>query len=272
MKKHLIIPGASVSGTTFLFSLLKQHPQIYAPPKKELRFFDKDSEHNKGIKHYLDYYKEAKDDQLLLDISPPYFHSGITISEDKKHQFNDLDDSAIRVHRLIGNKAQILILLRNPVHRLYSQYSKNFFREKEEETFEMALELELKKIRTCQNSVNCWIYKNNYLLHVQKWLTYFPDTKFILFEELVKNPNKILNLVLNKMGLDEYEFKTMEAKKNEGIRYFKKWRIKNPLKYIFSKYPSTISEKQKSLLIELLLKDIDKLEDLTKLNLEIWKG
>jgi hypothetical protein len=271
IKKHLIIPGASRSGTTFIYDLLKQHPQIFAPQKKELRFFDKDSEYNKGIVHYFDYYKEAEDNQLLLDISPPYFHSGITVSQDKKHQFNNLDDSAKRIHKLIGNNAQILILLRNPVNRLYSQYSKNFFQEKENETLENAIEIELNGIRTNQNSVYCWIYKNNYLLHIQKWLTYFGDTKFILFEELIKNPNKVLNPVLNSIGLDDHNFITQAAKKNEGNRYFKKWRNNNPLKYLFSKYPSKITENQKSLLSDLLLKDIDKLEELTQLDLGIWK-
>jgi hypothetical protein len=271
MKRHLIIPGASRSGTTFLYDLLKQHPQIFAPQKKELRFFDKDSEYNKGIDYYLQNYRQAEDNQLLLDISPPYFHSGITVSQNKTHQFNDLDDSVLRVFKSLGNDAQILILLRNPVYRLWSQYSKNFFQEKENETLENALKKELKGIRTKHNSVYCWIYKNNYLLHIQKWLNYFPETKFILFEELIKNPNKILNTVLNKMGLDDYEFKTAAAKKNQGNRYFKKWRSNNPLKYLFSKYPSKITENQKSLLSELLLKDIDKIEELTQLDLGIWK-
>lgn len=271
MKKHLIIPGASRSGTTFLYDLLKQHPQIFAPQKKELRFFDKDSEYNKGIYYYLQYFQQAKDNQLLLDISPPYFHSGITVSENKKHQFNDLDDSTIRVFKSLGINAQILILLRNPVYRLYSQYSKNFFQEKEKETFENALEKELKGIRTKQNSVYCWIHKNNYLLHIQKWLSYFPDTKFILFEELIKNPNKTLNPVLNSIGLDDHNFITQAAKKNEGNRYFKKWRSNNPLKYLLSKYPSKITENQKFLLNELLLKDINKIEDLTQLDLGKWK-
>jgi hypothetical protein len=271
MKRHLIIPGASRSGTTYIWDLLKQHPQIFAPLRKELRFFDKDAEYIQGMEYYLDYYRLANDNQILLDISPPYFHSGITVSKTNKHQFNDSDDSILRVHKSLGNKAQILILLRNPVYRLYSQYSKNFFQEKEIESLEKALELELNGIRTSQNSVYCWIYKNNYLLHIQKWLTYFPDTKFILFEELIKNPNKVLNPVLNQIGLNYYEFYTGGAKINETNLYFKKWRRSNAIKYLLSNYPSKISNNQKSLLSELLLKDIVKLESLTQLDLGIWK-
>ncbi|MDH5507196.1 MAG: sulfotransferase, partial [Anaerolineae bacterium] len=68
-----IIIGAVKSGTTWLADMLRQHPEIYLPEKKEVHYFNKrfaefpelDNLNNgKPIEWYLDFFKGAKSDQI----------------------------------------------------------------------------------------------------------------------------------------------------------------------------------------------------------------
>ncbi len=50
------IIGAAKAGTTTLFDLLRQHPQVYFPFAKEPAFFSDDDEYAKGVGWYQDTY------------------------------------------------------------------------------------------------------------------------------------------------------------------------------------------------------------------------
>ena len=269
MKQHLIIPGASRSGTTFLYSLLIQHPQIVAPAK-ELQFFEKDAEYNKGIAYYQNYFQDTQDEQICMDVSPPYFHKGILIDSKGKHSYDENNDSANRIKKYLPN-AKILITLRNPVLRLYSQYYKNRFQGNEQLSLRNALKKEVKGERTPYNSPLVWVYKNQYSVHLTHWFSLFPENniKIIIFEEWLNNKKVIDDEVMHFLGFPPLQFnrsmnktysmKTIKNQFNKGI-------FKSNIRY------KQINKKKYQMIADYLMEDIEKTEKLINRNLTIWKA
>lgn len=105
---YIIVVGVHKSGTTSLFDYLSTNPDIYTPSKKEIHYFTPLVYGKKTdvIDNYLNNYREAKDNQLCLDISPSYFYGG---------------QKVIDAIKSLG-KVKILLLLRNPTDRLISFY------------------------------------------------------------------------------------------------------------------------------------------------------
>jgi len=102
------IVGAQRSGTTYLYNVLNEHPEIEMaiPLKPEPKFFIKDNEYKKGKEYYYNKYFNMKENKVFGEKSTSYF-------EYKK--------AAKRIKNTFP-EAKILISLRNPVDRAISNY------------------------------------------------------------------------------------------------------------------------------------------------------
>jgi Sulfotransferase domain len=96
-----ICAGAQKSGTTWLYTQLCGHPQVFMATK-ELNFFYRDL----SLSWYADQFRGAVEGQRCGDISPNYA------------AFTGL---ASRIHDVCPN-ALLIHLLRDPVQRAYSQW------------------------------------------------------------------------------------------------------------------------------------------------------
>lgn len=99
-----VIPGFARCGTTWLYEVLKRHPSIFLPERKELDFFSES--YAKGYPFYAAYFAAARPDQLTGDLSPVYAeHPEVP-------------------ERLAATRpdARIVIVVRNQVDRLRSSY------------------------------------------------------------------------------------------------------------------------------------------------------
>jgi len=104
--KAIIIPGPRKCGTSTLFKLLKDHPQIDCPYIKEPHFFTLTQKIiNDNISWYQDLYPH-KLNKPFLDGSTLYFSSNRAKENIKKYMDNPL----------------IIIILRDPAKRVYSSY------------------------------------------------------------------------------------------------------------------------------------------------------
>ena len=65
--------GAAKSGTTTLYDILKQHPDIYIPAFKEPHFFDIPENYNNGIEWYEKNYFRYINKKIIADFTPSYF-------------------------------------------------------------------------------------------------------------------------------------------------------------------------------------------------------
>ena len=101
---HFLGLGTQKGGTTSLQKLLEQHPGVFLPPCKEVHYF---SQHDhESLDWYAAHYRDAQLGQRRGDITPYYlFHPRAP------HRI-----------RAVLPKAQLIVLLRDPVERALSQY------------------------------------------------------------------------------------------------------------------------------------------------------
>jgi hypothetical protein len=121
---EFLVVGAAKSGTTSLFEYLNSHPEVFLPSIKEGRFFsgmprdykggrsaDFQNQGPRNIEAYLNLYSDALD-KVKGDCSNDYFY------------FHRQSIKAIKkYYEQIGQTdPSILIVLRNPIERVFSMY------------------------------------------------------------------------------------------------------------------------------------------------------
>lgn len=100
--------GVPRAGTTWLHTLLSAHPEVYLPTRrKEVRFFDR--HYGQGREWYEDFFcspEEANRYAAIGEISPQYLYD---------------EASPARIAELLP-EAKLIVMLRHPVDRAYSQF------------------------------------------------------------------------------------------------------------------------------------------------------
>ena len=182
---NFLIVGAAKSGTTSLYHYLKEHPEIYLHKKKEIRFFSqmkgnfrgpRDKNVNKSIvkniEEYKTYFINLQKEIAIGDISPDYlFFYENAVSGIKKYLINP----------------KIIIILRNPIERAFSQWVYFVKDGREFLSFEDALFEEEK--RKSLNWEWAWYYKEVglYYNQVKAYLENFDNVKIYLYDDLQKD-------------------------------------------------------------------------------------
>lgn len=100
--------GGERCGSTWLYNLLKQHPQVYVPLKrKELKFFV--NNYKKGLEWYESFFPSEKEKTVykaIGEISPGYL---------------TYPGAEARIASVPSIK-KLIVILRNPIDRVYSHY------------------------------------------------------------------------------------------------------------------------------------------------------
>jgi len=108
---NFFIVGAPKCGTTTIASLLADHPEVYVPPAKELKYFGQDVYPERQIKtldEYLDNFAGVSE-KLRGEASPWYLYS-----EEAANEILELSP-----------QAKIIIILRNPIEMVASNHGQN---------------------------------------------------------------------------------------------------------------------------------------------------
>lgn len=103
-----LIIGAQKAGTSALYYYLCQHPHIIRPQRKEIDFFWQSSRYARGTDWYLSHFAEddGRPDVVTFEATPHYLHT---------------QEAAARIHAF-NPKMKLIVLLREPVARAWSQY------------------------------------------------------------------------------------------------------------------------------------------------------
>jgi hypothetical protein len=211
---NLFIVGAAKAGTTFLFSLLGQHPEIFTTDNsrhKEPAFFS----NLRGIRtweRYVKIFSSASGERYIAESSTAYLTD--PASAQRIYNFNQ--------------RAKIIILLRNPVHRAYSLY--NWMVQSGYEyssSFELALEREEKRSKKKIPNFFEPEYFYNYMYfssglyseQIQRYIDLFneEDVYIELFENFIANRPKVLTNIFEWLDLEPIEC-NFAAPKNPSIQ------------------------------------------------------
>ena len=104
-RRHFIYVGAAKCATTWLFEVLRNHPEIFVPASKDTEFFGR--HYGRGTDWYNSFFRNAQAHQMTGEICHRYFSN----------------PDACKHIQEIQSLTKILIGLRSPVDRLVSAYA-----------------------------------------------------------------------------------------------------------------------------------------------------
>jgi len=200
---NFIIGGVNNGGTSFLYSALKQHPEVYMPEdmRPEPAFFFKSWEYEKGLDYYCNrWFSSVPETAVAIgEKSTNYLFGGKTVAE--------------RMYKALPG-VKIIFILRNPIERAWANYRFTVLQGLEDLSFEEALKLEDKRLK---NETGRWaeIQPRNYTgrgFYARKlngFLSIFPHSQlFIMKSELFSSDtHNELRRVYRFLGLDDLDFR-----------------------------------------------------------------
>lgn len=216
---NYIIIGAGKAGTTSLFDILEQHPQVYTPPKKELRFFSDDRHYNEGPQYYEDtYFSKAAGFPARIEASPAY----LTWSE----------KSAERIKQLYGDRpVKFIAIFRDPVKRAYSHYWHRIRLGSEDGSYSFAEAVRHEDERIKEkwdylfpkgDGLHGYKRASHYMQRLQPFLQIFPreNFHFMIQEDLYKDFDLHMAALCRYMGIDDtFNFHSLNSNESAVPRY-----------------------------------------------------
>lgn len=199
MTPKLIIIGAQKAGTTTLFDLLSQHPNVIPPAVKEIDFFSSDERYGTGLDSYWKGFPHrpvAPGRHITLEASPSYLMSPV---------------AAERIARHLP-QALCLAVLRDPVARAYSAW--NMYRQFKDSrrhhqlhdarTFEQAVADELEGRPSPK--AHAYLANSTYAPQVERFLQHLGPNRVMVrgFREFTRDPQGLVNDVLARLGLEPF--------------------------------------------------------------------
>jgi hypothetical protein len=216
-----LIVGSTKCGTTSMHGWLIEHPLV-APTKKEIHYFNMN--HAQGADWYRCYFPYARDrDAFAAEHGRPFISGEATASYLADHW------TPRRAAKLVPN-ARLIVCLRDPADRAYSQY--HYFRRRGSEplgSFEEAIASEEQRLRGEESreiddpSYHSWqvfrwgyLRTSRYAEHLERWLEVFPREQFLFlkFHEVIANPERALEQIHAHLGLPHHrngELPTLNA-------------------------------------------------------------
>jgi len=282
IKPDCIMIGAQKAGTTSLADLLSQHPSICLPTPKEPDFF------TRFYSNGFDWYKEKFEcinKEFLIDASTSYSMCPL----DTSSKDNPLIGVPERIHQC-NPDVKFIYVLRNPIARTYSSYWHAVRAGDESRSIKEALSQE-----------SLYVRASLYDYQLSKYLEYFSldSFVFILFEDLIKNPQNVCERCFNFLDLEHKDFSvTPISAKNQSFQWSNSGSYLNkilPNRQLLKRVTQTakailpetaiekikgrltekvppISDEEKSFLSNYFSESIVNMEQMANLNLASWKN
>ena len=183
-----VIVGAAKAATTWLQHSLQQHPGIFMPDP-ELHFFSR--EYDRGLDWYTQFFEAAEPDQLIGEKSNSYL--------DEPHAMP-------RLHEFAPN-AKIIVQLRNPIERAYSDYCMLYRRGEVDQRIDYQLGSDGPK-RTRLLAGGC------YFDHITCIFDFYPREQVLvtLYDDIKHRAEGLLADVANHLGVTNVQPTTTRVK------------------------------------------------------------
>ncbi len=177
------ILGGMKCGTSFLFHHICQHPNVVAPVKKEIQYFN--TNYDMGELFYRSHFpfksalkaKEQKEDRLITGEATPDYIFVPSVAERCKKLTPD---------------AKFIVLLREPTSRAYSHYKQGLKFGWEPLSFEKAVELEPRRLKgevekmsadplyySYRREMYSYLARGRYAEQIEEWLKFFDISQFM---------------------------------------------------------------------------------------------
>jgi hypothetical protein len=209
MLPDFVIIGAAKAGTTSLYGWLSDHPFVAPATTKEVHYFDYG--YFRGVDWYRSHFPLNSDRDAFAEQHGRPFLTGEASPSYISHYW-----APERLARLLPD-VKLLVTLRNPVDRAYSQFQMTR-REGEEplESFDQALTVENERLEPERARMwadprykswpyGCWSYQDRslYAEQLERWFELFPREQFhfLTLEDLSARPGETLDGVHEFLGI-----------------------------------------------------------------------
>ena len=278
--------GSQKCGTTSLYDLLADDPRFRMPTKKEQHFFNRPLSDPGKLDDYLKSFDSIPGELLTGDITPDYIL---------------FPDIAATVRRALPD-AKIVVVIRHPVARAYSQWlhhkiakvepRPDFARAMEEESTERSVE----RLRSWSDPP-MYLYRGLYGEQLRSWFREFDGKVHVaVFEELFKQKDKqawaslfaflgleqtnapqipTSNTSREPSGLYRWLAKRFWLKKAifRVVPFEMRERLVSSVKQGLTQAPEPLSPVLRAKLFEeFFADDVRLLEELTGRSFDLWRG
>lgn len=201
-----IIAGTVKGGTTSLFQYLSEHPNMFPPLRKEIKYFD--SNYFLGHKWYQSHFplrkRLAQNEAITGEASPGYM----------------AHPTAIQRIALKFPDMKMIVLLRNPVERAFSHYHHSVRAGAEHLSFEEAIKQEPIRLKNEIEKIAADYYypQSNFIRHnylsrghyadqLEKIFACFPKESVLVIKsgDFYENPGLIYRQVVNFLEIPDWE-------------------------------------------------------------------
>lgn len=184
-----IIIGVRKGGTRALLEMLNLHPQV-AAAQSEVHFFNLEENYHKGLDWYKQQMPVAHHTQITVEKTPGYF-SSLKAPE--------------RIYTM-DRSVKLLLIVRDPVERLVSDYTQILHNRKAQHKPYQTLEQILTRSGQELNTRYKAVQRSLYALHLARWLEFFPRTQIHVVDGggLIREPLSEMRHVESFLGLEPY--------------------------------------------------------------------
>ncbi len=231
-----IIIGAMKCGTTSLYYDICEHPCVESASYDEIGYFDVN--YHLGLNWYRSMFPTIiKKNKVIKKFGK--FMTG----EDTPFYF--WNSKAIeRIHKDLPN-IKLVVILRNPIDRAYSEYQNGIRNGTENRIFEDVIKEEIKNIKNkiltielC-SGINSILARGIYYKQLELWEKEFDSNQILIVqtEMFSKNTSNIMNDVFEFFELPKYIIK-----KNRKSKSFKYPKMKKETRYLLTEFFSSYNE------------------------------
>ena len=216
-----LVIGAKRCGTTSLYQHLPEHPCISKSPYDNMGFF------NDNFHLGVNWYKSFFPTTFTRDKIKSKF--GGFLAFDVTTKYMEEESTANNVYQTKPNM-KIIIILRNPVDRAYSQYHLSVRQTAERRSFEDVVEENMNRLNKESHEhyeikprfsakEDNYLKKGLYALQLRYWLKIFPRENILTVstEEFESNQQIIYNKIFEFLNISKFEVKN--TKKMEKGNY-----------------------------------------------------
>lgn len=249
MYPEFLCIGAMRAGSTWLYRNLKEHPELWLPPIKELHYFDsKKIDYSPGVitkffsttwpytryrwlllrrikeKIWCFRYEEFKWDYnyFFKEQNDAWYASLFEPDRGRRSgeitpAYSTLDEQDVADISRLMPKARIIFILRNPIERAWSQAVAELVRNKRD--IDAVSESEMIDYLNHPRS----LVRSDYVRTVRIWKRYYPDDQFFIgyFDDIVERPKVFLLRIFGFLGVDDSEknvSENLEKRFNVGAK------------------------------------------------------
>jgi len=203
MLPNFLLIGAEKAGTTSIHNYLRAHPQVFMARVKEPLFFafegrklnykgPGDEDFNRRIVTSADSYA------ALFSRAERYLAVGES-SATYLFYSQTPERAAYYVPR-----AKLIVILRNPADRAYSNFLHGIRAGKENLEFGAALKAEPERLALGWSPFFSYRAKGWYHAQLSHWMKYFPPEQFLflLYDDLQRRPTEVMRQIYSFIGVD----------------------------------------------------------------------